>query len=114
MRAYLKRFPDGLYADTATQQLDAIEREKRRQAKAEERDFWNQTRMAGTLEAYSEYLRLYPDGRFVDEAQARVASLSEPETPPEIVKAAKQEEAVAEPERLPAAADRKPAAGAGT
>ncbi len=93
LRAYLWRYPDGLYSAHAEARLRAIEREKRRLAEAEEREAWDRAVMAGTLESYQRYLQDYPSGRFVEEARARVASLSEPETPPAVVAAAKAEEA---------------------
>ncbi|MDJ0629599.1 MAG: peptidoglycan-binding protein [Rhodobacter sp.] len=93
LRAYLKRYPDGLYSDEAEARLREIEREKRRLARAEERAAWDQAVMQGTLRSYTIYLRDYPEGRFAEEAKARIASLREPETPPAVVAAAKQEEA---------------------
>ena len=92
LRAYLQRYPDGIFADQANARLQEYEREQRRLARRAEREAWDRTVMAGTLEAYQGYLNEYPNGRFTQEAQARVASLSQPETAPEVVEAARQEE----------------------
>lgn len=92
LRRYLRRYPDGLHADEAREALKDIERDKRRLARAAEREAWDQAVILGTQESYEAYLAAYPDGRFVAEARARVASLRTPETPPDIVDAAKQEE----------------------
>ena len=92
LREYLSRYPDGLFSDGAEAQLREIEREQRRLARVEERNAWDQAVMQGTLQSYRAYLRDYPEGRFAAEARARIASLGNPETPPEIVAAARQEE----------------------
>ena len=93
LRQYLQRYPDGYYADQAQAGLQEYERQQRRQARREEREAWDRVVMAGTLQSYQGYLNQYPQGRFVQEAQARVASLSRPETSPAVVEAAKREEA---------------------
>ncbi|MDJ0824569.1 MAG: peptidoglycan-binding domain-containing protein [Rhodobacter sp.] len=93
LRQYLARYPDGLFSNGAEAQLREIERAKRRAARAEERVAWDEAVMQGTVLSYRQYLRQYPNGRFAQEARARIASLSNPETPPEVVAAAKQEEA---------------------
>ena len=92
LRSYLQRHPDGLYSEQARQQLGAIEREKRRLARAAEREAWDRAVIEGTLQSYQGYLNDYPNGRFAEEARARIQSLSQPETPPAVVLAAKQEE----------------------
>lgn len=92
LRAYLARYPDGVFSDRAEARLNEIEREQRRLAEIEERNAWDAAVSQGTLQAYRAYLRDFPDGRFAEEARARVASLSNPETPPEIVAAARDEE----------------------
>ena len=46
----------------------------------------------GTVQSYQQYLQRYPNGRFADAARARIQALSEPETPPAVVEAAKNQE----------------------
>lgn len=71
-RAYLKRFPDGIYAEQAQAQLDAIEEQRRAQAEDEDRRRWLQARETDTEAGYRAYLAERPNGAFVEEARARV------------------------------------------
>lgn len=75
LRAYLERYPDGLFAGTAREQLDVFEAERRATAAAEERDYWNQVRAADTAKSYREYLQRYPDGTFKDDALLRLSDI---------------------------------------
>jgi peptidoglycan hydrolase-like protein with peptidoglycan-binding domain len=74
-RAYLDRYPDGRFEEDALQRLRQFEREARRQARAEELEFWDNVRIDGTADAYRTYLQRYPDGAFVGEAQAALEQL---------------------------------------
>jgi len=76
LRAYLERFPDGLYADVAQARLDEIEAARRAAAAAEERLVWDAVRGDDTVEAYRDYLRRYPDASFAEEARARLDVLT--------------------------------------
>ncbi|WPY93473.1 peptidoglycan-binding domain-containing protein [Limimaricola variabilis] len=77
LRAYLDRYPDGLFAETAADRLTLIEEEKRQAAQAEDRAAWDRARGADTIEAYRDYQRAFPEGSFSAEAEARVAALTE-------------------------------------
>lgn len=77
LRAYLERYPDGLFADTAEEQLARIEAAKRDEAEAVDRAAWDRARQADTVAAYRTYLREFPEGAFREEAQARVRELTE-------------------------------------
>jgi peptidoglycan hydrolase-like protein with peptidoglycan-binding domain len=79
-RAYLERFPDGLFAEDAADQLALIEDSKRREAEAEDRAAWDRVRAADRVQGYQNYLRAYPDGVFKAEAQARIAALTQAQT----------------------------------
>ena len=79
-RAYLDRFPDGLFAEDAADQLTLIEDIKRRAAAAEDRAAWDRIRTNDNLRGYENYLRVFPQGAFRDEAQARIAALTRAET----------------------------------
>lgn len=79
LRAYLDRYPDGIFAALARERLAAIEAEARAQA---DRDAWAQAQSADTLRSYRRYLRQFPDGEFATLARRRVSALSpEPAQP---------------------------------
>ncbi len=82
-RAYLERFPDGIYSEIAQDNLDAIEEERRAEAAAQDRTAWDRARTADTEAAYVTYLRDFPEGAFRTEAQAALALIREPQGPSE-------------------------------
>ncbi|MEJ1997310.1 MAG: peptidoglycan-binding protein [Maritimibacter sp.] len=92
LRAYLERYPDGLYAEIADQRLSEIEADKRAEAAAEERSYWDQVRAEDQAESYRTYLERYPQGAFAEEAQARLAELTATDDQAEAATAAKAEE----------------------
>ncbi len=71
-RAYLQKYPDGLFSNQATERLGQIQEAKRQRAQAEEREAWDRARNRGTTESYRTYIDQYPNGSFVDEARARI------------------------------------------
>lgn len=77
-RAYLSRYPDGVYAEVAQERLAAIEAEARQQAAAQDRAAWDTAANADTIEAYQDYLRAFPQGAFSDEAAGRIEALQIP------------------------------------
>ena len=78
-RAYLDRFPDGIFAAEATQSLAAIEEAKRQQAAAADKTAWDRATAANTVDGYQAYLASFPQGAFTAEANARIAALQAPE-----------------------------------
>ena len=81
LRNYLGRYPNGLYAEIATERLGVIESERRAQAEAQERVDWDAAEANDTIDSYETYLGLYPDGLFRDTAQNRIAALQAPQQP---------------------------------
>lgn len=75
LRAYLRRFPDGLYADTAAARLGVLEDAARGQAGAADRAAWDLATRDNTAESYADYLQAFPDGTFAAEAAARLNAL---------------------------------------
>lgn len=75
LRAYLDRFPDGLYVDTATARLGALETAARDQAGAADAAAWDLASRDNTAASYQDYLLAFPDGVFASEAAARLADL---------------------------------------
>lgn len=93
LRAYLTRYPDGVYADVAQARLDEIEAATRAQAQVQERQMWDRVKAKDTVAAYKRYLTRYPSGAFADAAQARIAKLTAASDRKAQIEAAKAEEA---------------------
>ncbi|MEM6728882.1 MAG: peptidoglycan-binding protein [Pseudomonadota bacterium] len=98
LRAYLQRYPQGEFAEQARRELAAIEAARRAEAEREEMRVWRAARNADTIPAYREYIRLYPNGRFVQEARQRIRQLRGGQTGPtgptqDQINADRQEEA---------------------
>ncbi len=77
LRAYLKRYPDGLFAELAQERLAVFEQGRREQAAAADRAAWDKAVQADTLKSYQDYLAAYPKGAFAEEARQKIAGLSE-------------------------------------
>jgi peptidoglycan hydrolase-like protein with peptidoglycan-binding domain len=92
LRAYLARYPDGLYATRARAALEPFEEDRREQAAAADRQAWDVARGTDTVEAYRAYLAERPEGAFRREAEARIAALSGDEANDQAVAAARAEE----------------------
>ena len=95
LRAYLARYPDGVYADIARERLRVIEDQQRAEAEAEERAFWDSVVADDTIPAYRSYIQRYRDGAFAEAARARIDELNE-----ESGQTAEMERARAEEERV--------------
>ncbi|MBD3677243.1 MAG: peptidoglycan-binding protein [Rhodobacteraceae bacterium] len=94
LRAYLERYPDGLYADVAEARLAEHEEERRREASFQERDMWDWARNQDTVRAYREYLDRYPGGVFAEDARDRIRELSDDDRSEEIRQAEAAEAAL--------------------
>lgn len=82
LRAYLDRYPRGLFAEIATDQLARIEADERDLAEAQDRAAWQNAEAAGSVAAYSAYVQTWPRGLFRADAEARIAALTAPPPPP--------------------------------
>ncbi|MEO0712167.1 MAG: peptidoglycan-binding protein, partial [Pseudomonadota bacterium] len=80
LRAYLERYPNGLFADIARGRLevyDAAAADAERAAReVEDRAFWARVTSDGSASAYQAYLESFPEGLFADQARDRLAELS--------------------------------------
>ncbi|WP_238364862.1 peptidoglycan-binding domain-containing protein [Mesobacterium pallidum] len=72
LRAYLGRYPDGLFADVAQERLAVIEERQRARAERQDRVAWDQARDVNSVAGYRAYLDRFPQGAFAGEAQARI------------------------------------------
>ena len=95
LRTYLNRYPDGEYSEVAAERLADIERRKRREANQIDRQFWDYATTTNTIEGYRDYLADMPNGAFRDDAETRIARLSEQQqNAQENSRAARQEQAL--------------------
>lgn len=76
LRAYLKRYPDGLFAELAQERLTVFEDARRAEAAAADRAAWDVAVRANTLNSYQDYLAAQPKGAFVEQARQNVAEMS--------------------------------------
>lgn len=76
LRAYLDRYPEGLFADEARARLDRIEADNRDTVQTQERLIWDNVTAEDTVEAYQTYLDRYPDGAFAERARIRIDELA--------------------------------------
>jgi len=92
LRIYLRNYPDGIYAEEARRQLDAIERARIEQSQGPERTAWQRAEEIGTEDAYEDYLYRYPNGLFADTAQERIEALRRDAQDRDRLDAARREE----------------------
>lgn len=98
LRAYLERFPDGVFSSIARERLDEIEGARRQAAQARDRAAWDIALRDDTVGAYERYLRDFPNGAFADQARGRIDELTRPTRPrPNLEAARAEEEAMALP-----------------
>jgi len=92
-RAYLSKYPDGEYAETAVAELEKIEVKKRGRAAEKDKRAWDKFSNRDTVEAYREYLAKHPNGAFRGEAEAKLLAFEEEAQQAEAIKQAKAIEA---------------------
>jgi len=75
LRAYLRRFPDGLFADLAGERLATFDAARAANAAAADRAEWDRAEALGTRDAFAAYLNQRPQGSFAETARERIAAL---------------------------------------
>jgi peptidoglycan hydrolase-like protein with peptidoglycan-binding domain len=75
LRAYIERYPDGVFADIAAVRLKPFEDARREAAAAQDRADWDAAVSVDTGAAYEGYLQANPEGAFVAQAKARISEL---------------------------------------
>lgn len=94
LRQYLRRFPDGLYADIARERLEFFERGRRDRADQQMRAAWDETRRLDTVEAYRAFIARYQRSEFVEAAQDRIEELEAEDRNRDQIERDKAEEAI--------------------
>ena len=91
-RAYLARYPDGLFANIAKARLAEIEDRRRGEAEAADRAAWSIAQSEDIIAGYQEYLAAYPNGVFATQARTRIEELNAPRISNQQVAQAQAEE----------------------
>lgn len=91
-RAYLARYPDGLFANIAKARLGEIEDRRRGDTDAADRAAWSIAEAEDIVAGYQEYLAAYPSGVFAAQARARIEDLNAPRISDDQVARAQAEE----------------------
>ena len=78
LRAYVERYPDGIFATQASAALAEFDIAKQEAAAAEDNAAWERAVAANSVSSYETYLQAFPQGAFVPEAQASISTLTEP------------------------------------
>lgn len=74
-RAYLDRFPDGLFSEEARRRLDAIEADQLAVAETEDKAGWDRARAIDTIPGYRDYLAAFEEGSFRRAARDRIKEI---------------------------------------
>ncbi len=93
LRAYLRRYPDGIYADIARDKVAVYERERRAEAETIERRYWDEAQTAGTEEAYKDFIARFPNGVFAQSAKDKLGEIQEGAGNRRLIEEAKADEA---------------------
>lgn len=74
-RAYLNRYPEGIFADLAREELKSFEDERRAAEAAQEAAAWQDADAKNTAAGYRDFLASYPDGAHADDAAQRLNAM---------------------------------------
>lgn len=77
LRAYLKKHPDGVFADLAKERLAVFEAERRSDAEADDRAAWDNALRLNSIAGYRDYLAATETPVFREEAEARLRALED-------------------------------------
>lgn len=91
-RAYLDRFPEGLFADIARSRLGEIEERRAQAAQQADQRAWTDAQVSDTVAAYRDYLAAFPNGSFAAQARDRIEALEGPNVTQAQIAQARSEE----------------------
>lgn len=77
LRAYLKRYPEGVFADTARDKLTAYEDARTAEDERARSAAWQAARAGDTEQHYRDFLTAYPTGKFSDRAQGELQAIED-------------------------------------
>lgn len=92
LQAYLQKYPQGVFAETARNALAARDADRQEAARAAERAAWQTARSDGSAAALRAFLKDYPDGVFAPRARQRLSELQAGSTGNAAVERARAEE----------------------
>ena len=92
LRAYLKRYPDGLFSDIARDRLQVFDEGRRDSGAIAEANAWDLAVETDTEAGYDYFLGNYPDGVFAESAEDRLEDLRQARENSDIIKDARDEE----------------------
>lgn len=75
LRAYIKRYPDGLFAELAQERLKVFDDQRKEEAAAADRAAWDRALQLNSAAGFQEYLAAYPNGAFADDARKILGDL---------------------------------------
>jgi len=75
LRAYMERYPDGVFAEIAAARIEPFEEARRADAAEQDRADWDAAVSVGSLAAYQGYLQANPEGAFVEQGRAQITEL---------------------------------------
>lgn len=92
-RAYLGRYPDGLFSDIAKARLSEIDGSRRDTVRAADRAAWATAQGKNSIAGYQDYVAAYPSGEFENQARRRIERIETPDKSIAQVTQAEREEA---------------------
>ncbi len=81
LRAYLNRYPQGIFAELARERIGSIEAERARARAERERAAWADARAIDSIAAYESFLADWPEGDNAASARSRLEELREAARP---------------------------------
>ncbi len=76
-QAYLAQYPRGRYASIAEGRINLLQEQANRALSQQDQDAWSRATNIGTEAGYQDYLKQYPKGLYLVQAQARIKKLQD-------------------------------------